>query len=65
MVYLFGLIQVVQRLSIDSFSTGNKIDDVKDNFYVELEHVFDKFPKYHMKIFLRDFIARVGKEHIF
>jgi hypothetical protein len=30
--------------------TVDKIDDIKDRFYEELEHVFDKFPKYHMKI---------------
>jgi hypothetical protein len=28
----------------------DKIDDVKGNFYEELERVFDKFPKYHMQI---------------
>jgi exonuclease III len=28
------------------------IDDMKDRFYEELEHVFDKFPKHHMKILL-------------
>jgi hypothetical protein len=28
----------------------DKIDDIKDRFYEELEQVFDKFPKYHMKI---------------
>jgi hypothetical protein len=38
--------------------TENKIDDVKKSFYEELEHVFDKFPKYHMKIVLGDFNAR-------
>jgi hypothetical protein len=32
--------------------TEDNIDDVKDSFYEELEHVFDKFPKYHMKILL-------------
>jgi hypothetical protein len=37
---------------------------VKDSFYEELEHVFDKFPKYHMKILL-DFNAKVGREDIF
>jgi hypothetical protein len=26
--------------------TEDKIDDIKDRFYEELEHVFDKFPKY-------------------
>jgi hypothetical protein len=39
-------------------------DDVKDSFYEELERVFDKFPKYHMKILL-DFNAKVVREDIF
>jgi exonuclease III len=43
----------------------DKTDDVKDSFYEELERVFDKFPKYHMKIMLGDFNAKVGKEDIF
>jgi hypothetical protein len=38
---------------------------VKDSFYEELEHVFDKFPKYHTKIQLGDFNAKVGREDIF
>jgi hypothetical protein len=38
---------------------------VKDSFYEELELVFDKFPKYHMKILLGDFNAKVGREDIF
>jgi hypothetical protein len=45
--------------------TENKIDDIKDRFYEELEQVFDKFPKYHMNILLGDFIAKVGREDIF
>jgi hypothetical protein len=32
--------------------TGDKIDDVKETFYKELECVFNKFPKYHMKMLL-------------
>jgi exonuclease III len=39
--------------------------DVKDSFYEELERVFDKFPKYHMKILLGDFNAKVGRKDIF
>jgi exonuclease III len=39
--------------------------DVKDSFYEEVERVFDKFPKYHMKILLGDFNAKVGSEDIF
>jgi hypothetical protein len=38
--------------------TEDKIDDVKDSFYEELECKFDKFPKYHMKILLEHFNAR-------
>jgi hypothetical protein len=45
--------------------TEDKIDDAKDSFYKELERVFDKFPKYHMKILLGDFNAKVGREDIF
>jgi exonuclease III len=39
--------------------------NIKDRFYKELEHVFDKFPKYHMKILLGDFNAKIGREDIF
>jgi hypothetical protein len=45
--------------------TEDKTDDVKDSFYEEFECVFDKFPKYHMKILLGAFNAKVGKEDIF
>jgi hypothetical protein len=34
--------------------TEDKIDEMKDRFYEELEQVFDKFPKYHTLIFLGD-----------
>jgi exonuclease III len=45
--------------------TEDKTDDVKDIFFEELERVFDKFPKYHMKILLGDFNAKVRREDIF
>jgi hypothetical protein len=45
--------------------TEDKTEDVKDSFYEELEHVFYKFPKYHMKNLLGDFSAKVGREDIF
>jgi hypothetical protein len=45
--------------------TEDKIEDIKDRFYEELEQVFDKFPRYRMKIFLGDFNAKVGREDIF
>jgi hypothetical protein len=28
--------------------TEGKVDGMKERFYAELKHVFDKFPKYHM-----------------
>jgi exonuclease III len=43
----------------------DKTDDVKDSFYEELERIFNKFPKYHMKILLGDLNAKVGREDIF
>ena len=41
-----------------------KCDESKDRFYEELEQVFDHFPKYHMKMLLGDFNAKVGRENI-
>jgi hypothetical protein len=35
--------------------TEDKTDDVKDSFYEELERVFDKFSKYHMKLVVKKF----------
>jgi hypothetical protein len=45
--------------------TEHKTDDVKDSSYEELECVFDRFPKYHMKILLGDFNTKVVREDIF
>jgi hypothetical protein len=45
--------------------TEDKTDYVKDSFYEELELVFDKFPKYHMKILVGHFNEKVGRDDIF
>jgi hypothetical protein len=45
--------------------TEDKNDCMRDSFYEELEYVFKKFPKCHMKILLGDFIAKVGREDTF
>jgi hypothetical protein len=45
--------------------TEDKTDEVKDSFYEELERVFDKFPKYHMKTLLGNLNAKVGRQDIF
>jgi hypothetical protein len=37
---------------------------MKDSFHEELERAFDKFPKYHAKILLGDFNAKVGRENV-
>jgi hypothetical protein len=44
--------------------TEDKFDDVKNNFYKELEHVFNKFLKY-VEILLGYFNAKVGREDSF
>jgi hypothetical protein len=41
--------------------TEDKLDDVKDSFYEELEHVFDKFSTYHTKILFGVINAKVGR----
>jgi hypothetical protein len=45
--------------------TEDKDDLIKDNFYEELEQVFDQIPWYHMKILLGDFSAKVWRYDIF
>jgi hypothetical protein len=45
--------------------TEDIIDDVKDSFYEELENVFNTFFKYHRKILLEYFSAKVGREDFF
>jgi hypothetical protein len=45
--------------------TEDKDNDIKDNFYEELEQVFDQFPRYHMKMLVGDFNAKVGRKAIF
>jgi hypothetical protein len=45
--------------------TEDKDDVIKDSFYEELEQILDQFPRYHMKIFLGDFNAKVRREDVF
>jgi exonuclease III len=42
-----------------------KSEESKDSFYEKLEQVFHHFPKYHTKILLGDFNAKVRRENIF
>jgi hypothetical protein len=43
----------------------DKHDNMKDSFYKEREHVFNQFPKYHIKMLLGDFSIKVGRGDIF
>jgi hypothetical protein len=43
----------------------DKIDEMKDRFYEEQEHIFDKLPKYYMKIMVGELNAKVGREDSF
>jgi hypothetical protein len=45
--------------------TEDKDDVIKDSCCEELEDVHDQFPRYHMKIMMGDFNAKVGREDIF
>jgi hypothetical protein len=36
----------------------DKIDDMKGSFYEDLERVFDKIPKYYMKILIGDLMPK-------
>jgi hypothetical protein len=44
--------------------TEDNDDDIKESFYEKLEQVFDQFPRYHMKILLGDFNAKIEREDI-
>ena len=46
-------------------ASEEKSDDTNNSFYDELEQDFDNFPKYHAKILLVDFNAKLGREDIF
>jgi len=58
-----GLLQMV--LPFNSLWSNSKSDDSRDSFYEELKQGFNHFLKYHMKILLGDYNAKVAKENIF
>jgi hypothetical protein len=45
--------------------TDDKSDDTKESYNEELERIFDQFLKHHMKVLLRYFNAKVGRENSF
>jgi len=46
-------------------ASEEKSENSKDSFLEELQQAFDHFHKYHMKILLGDFNAKVKRENIF
>jgi exonuclease III len=53
------------KVSNVNASSEEKSYDSKDGFDEKLEQVSDHFPKYHVKILLGDFNAKVGRKNIF
>jgi hypothetical protein len=45
--------------------TEEKCGYSKDRFYEKLGQAFDHFPKYHTKILLGDFKAKLGRDNIY
>jgi hypothetical protein len=45
--------------------TEDTIDDMNGRFSEELEQVFNKLPKYYMKMLIGDFNSKVGRENYF
>ena len=45
-------------------TSEDKDDDIKGNFYKEIEQLFNQLPVYHMDILLGDFIVNLGRENI-
>jgi hypothetical protein len=43
----------------------DKDDNIKDSVYEELEQVYVQIPRYHMKVLLGDFNAKLGIEDLF
>ena len=43
----------------------DKSDDLKNSFYEEFVQAFDHFRRFHIKIVLGDYNAKVGRENIF
>jgi hypothetical protein len=62
---LYNLFKIDVWFFISSFNFVRELDNVKDSFCKEQEHVLNKFPKYHMKILLGDFSIKVGRVDIF
>jgi hypothetical protein len=46
-------------------ASEDKDNVIKDSLYEGLEQVFDQFPRYHMKILMGNYNAKVRREDIF
>jgi hypothetical protein len=59
------LLHGVNSLTPHVIPLEDNSDDTKDSFHEEPGHVFNQFLRYHMKILLEEFSAKVGIEYIF
>ena len=64
-LYLIPRIRWCDIVVINGHASTEDKDIMKYSFYEELEHTFDQFPRYHKKMLLGDFIAKVGYEDNF
>ncbi|CAH1105530.1 unnamed protein product [Psylliodes chrysocephalus] len=57
----------IQNITIVNFQapTEETDEEIKDEFYEELEKVYDEIPKSHLKIIIEDANAKVGKGKIY
>jgi hypothetical protein len=52
-------VQNIHAPTVDKIDNCPSYYNMKDSFCEELEHVFDKFPKHHMKVLLGNISAKV------
>jgi exonuclease III len=45
--------------------TEEKVEDIKDDFYKTLEHIYNALPKNDIKLIVGDFNAKIGEEEIY
>jgi exonuclease III len=45
--------------------TEDKVEDIKDDFYQTLEHIYNALPQNNIKLIVCDFNAKIAKEEIY
>jgi hypothetical protein len=44
--------------------TEEKVEDIQDDFYQTLEHIYKALPQNDIKLIVGDFNAKIGREEI-